>query len=46
MYGETEAEGCLIGEDIKSDTLNRMVELTDVDFRAGPRQSRAGHSSN
>ena len=42
-YGEIEADGCLI--DIKSDTMIRMVTLTNVDTRAGPGQSRVGHFS-
>ena len=41
-HGETEAEGCFIG--VKSDTLIRIMALTNVDFRAGPEQNRAGHS--
>ena len=43
-YVETEAEDCSM--DMKSDTLIRMVTLTNVDIRAGPGQSRAGHSSH
>ena len=42
-YGQTEAEGCLIG--IKSDTLIRMVTLTNMAIRAGPGQSQVVHSS-
>ena len=39
VSGQTRGDrGCLIG--IKSDVLIRTVTLTNVDFRAGPGQSR------